>query len=242
MDKNGDNIAAVILEPVIANTGLILPKKEFLRTLREETTKHNTILIFDEVVTGFRLSLGGAKEYFSIEPDMVTLGKILGGGFPIGCVAANYEIMRLLSPLGKVFNAGTFNANPISIVAGLATIEEIEKGYVYKWANLAAEKIADAIHDNLDKYGINGCVNHISSMYQVFFTPKDLSEVINSADARRSDKELYVEFHRKLIEKGIYIPPSQFETCFTSASHKEDIVEETISVIEETIKTLREAK
>jgi len=239
MDKEGDNIAAIILEPIIANTGLIPPDKEFLKTLKEETEKHNALLIFDEVVTGLRISLGGAKEYYSINPDIVTLGKIIGGGFPIGCITANEEIMKLLTPTGKVFNAGTFNANPISMVAGLATIEEIEKGYVYKKANKAAKEIARSIIETLDKYSISGCVNQIASMYQVFFTPPKIDKVVSPTQARQANKKMYVEFHRLLIEEGVYIPPSQFETCFASSEHGENEIETTITSIEQVMKKLK---
>ena len=239
MNDKGDEIAAIIVEPVIANTGLIPPDVEFLKTLREESDKHGTLLIFDEVVTGFRISLGGAKEYYSIDPDIVTLGKIIGGGFPIGGITANREILEQLTPSGKVFNAGTFNANPISMVAGLATIEEIEKGYVYKYANDAAQRIAKAIEELLDKYGVHGCVNQISSMYQVFFTPPNIQKVKSPLEAKKANKMMYVQFHHKLSKRGVYIPPSQFETCFTSSAHRIEEVNTTISAVEEVIKEIR---
>ena len=239
MNKYGDFVAAVIVEPVIANTGLILPDKEFLKVLREETLRHGSILIFDEVVTGFRLSLGGAKQYYSIEPDMVTLGKIIGGGFPVGAVASNSEIMKVLTPLGNVFNAGTFNANPISMVAGIATIEELEKGYVYKVANKAAETLAKALREYSGRYGLNAYVSNIASMYQIFFVPTHVESVKNSEDARKANKKMYVEFHKILLEKGVFIPPSQFETCFVSAAHGEEVVEKTVNVFEEAFKVMR---
>jgi len=239
MTKNGDNIAAIIIEPIIANTGVIPPDIEFLKTLREEADRHSTILIFDEVVTGYRVSLGGAKEYYGIKPDIITLGKIIGGGFPIGCIASNEEIMQTLSPLGKVFNAGTFNANPISMVAGIATIEELEKGYPYKYANKASKKIAEALIDILDRQGINAIVNQISSMFQVFFIPKNIDKVVKPSEARLSNKRLYTKFHSELLKEGVYIPPSQFETCFTSSEHREEEINKTISSLEATVRRLR---
>ena len=239
MDKEGDDIAAIILEPVIANTGVIPPEREFLKTLREETEKHNTILIFDEVVTGLRISLGGAKEYYSIEPDLITLGKIIGGGFPIGCVAGRREFMELLTPTGKVFNAGTFNANPISMVAGLATIEELEKGYVYRFANEAAKRIADALKDVISRNYISGTVNTVTSMYQIFFTPSNIERVVSPSDARNSDKKMYEKFHQLLLKEGVYIPPSQFETCFTSSEHRDEEVEKTIMAMENVLNKLK---
>lgn len=240
MKENGEDIAAVILEPVIANTGLILPDIEFLKTLREETEKYGSLLIFDEVVTGYRLSLGGAKQYYSINPDMITLGKIIGGGFPIGAVAADNEIMGVLTPLGKVFNAGTFNANPVSMIAGLATIEELEKEYPYRIANLGAEELAKTIRELLEEYHIDGYVSQIASMLQVFFVPKDVSQVKNAGDAKKANKELYVRLHSLLLEKGVFIPPSQFETCFLSAGHNKDVMEKTIAAYNDVFRMLRE--
>ncbi len=239
MTEHGESIAAVIVEPVIANTGLIIPNTEFLKTLREETEKYGALLIFDEVVTGFRLSLGGAKQYYTIEPDIVTLGKIIGGGFPVGAVAADYEIMSLLTPLGKVFNAGTFNANPISMVAGLATIEELEKTYPYKLANKAAESLAKALKEYVEKFGFNAYISRIASMFQIFFVPKEIVSIKNSKDAKKADKDLYIEFHRLLLEKDVFIPPSQFETCFLSAMHDDDVVEATIAAYEDVFRKLR---
>jgi glutamate-1-semialdehyde 2,1-aminomutase len=240
MKEKGENIAAIILEPAIANTGLILPDIEFLKTLREETEKYGSLLIFDEVVTGYRLSLGGAKQYYSINPDMITLGKIIGGGFPIGAVAANHEIMSVLTPLGKVFNAGTFNANPVSMVAGLATIEELEKGYPYRIANLGAEELAKTIRELLEEYKIDGYVSQIASMLQVFFVPRSVSRVKNASDAKKANKELYVKLHSLLLEKGVFIPPSQFETCFLSAGHNKDALEKTITAYNDVFGMLRE--
>jgi len=239
MAKNGDDIAAIIVEPIIANTGLIPPDIEFLKTLKEEAERHSALLIFDEVVTGYRVSLGGAKEYYNIEPDMVTLGKIVGGGFPIGCIASRNEIMQMLTPTGKVFNAGTFNANPISMVAGIATIEELEKGYPYKYANEAARKIADALRELLEKLGINGAVNQLASMFQVFFTPREIDGVDRPSKARASDKNLYIKFHSELLKEGVYIPPSQFETCFTSSEHRKAEIHNTIEAIETVLRRIR---
>ena len=239
MRDRGEEIAAIILEPVIANTGLILPDIEFLKSVREETEKYGALLIFDEVVTGYRLSLGGAKQFYSIEPDMITLGKIIGGGFPVGAVAADEEIMKVLTPLGKVFNAGTFNANPVSMVAGLATVEELEKGYPYRVANTGASELAKAIRELLEEHDIAGYVSQIASMLQVFFVPSDVTRVRNASDAKKADKELYVKLHMHLLKKGVFIPPSQFETCFLSAGHNREVIDKTIEAFKEVFSSLK---
>jgi glutamate-1-semialdehyde 2,1-aminomutase len=236
MSKEGDEIAAIIVEPVVANSGLILPDLGFLKALRELTEKHSALLVFDEVVTGFRLSLGGAQEFFGIRPDITTLGKIIGGGFPIGCVTSKREIMEFLAPIGPVFNAGTFNAHPISMVAGLATINVLERNEVYDVANSAAKKISKRLNEMVEDLKIDAVVNSIASMLQIFFT-KGL--VRNYSDAQRSDKDRYMRLHEKLLKLDVFIPPSQFETWFTSSSHTSDIVELTILKIEDALKEVK---
>lgn len=235
MRREGDEIACIIVEPVIANSGLILPDIEFLKALRELTMRHSALLIFDEVVVGFRLALGGAQEYFGIRADITTLGKIIGGGFPIGALTAREEIMKSLTPTGRVFNAGTFNAHPISMVAGLATIEAIEHERVYEVANDGAKKLTKALNEIVEEKGIEATVNYIGSMLQIFFTK---GPVRNHSDALRSDKERYMRLHEELLKLGIFIPPSQFETWFTSYSHTPDVIEFTIAKLEEAFRRI----
>lgn len=235
MNKFGDEIAAVIVEPVIANSGLILPEKEFLEVLREETAKHDALLIFDEVVTGFRISLGGSQEFYGVKADLTILGKIIGGGFPIGAITGSSEIIDCLTPKGKVFNAGTFNAHPISMAAGLATIEVIENEPVYEIANKAAREISNYISREAEKHKIQFKVYNIASMFQIFFTNIDVK---NPSDAAKSDKEKYMMFHGEMLKHGVFIPPSQFETCFTSYSHTDEVINKTLDAIKKSLSSI----
>lgn len=182
------------------------------------------------MVVGFRIALGGAQEYFGIRADITTLGKIIGGGFPIGALTAKEEIMKSLTHTGRVFNAGTFNAHPISMAAGLATIEVIERERVYEVANDGAKKLAGVLNEIVEKKGIEAMVNNIASMLQIFFTK---GPVKDHSDALKSDKERYMRLHEELLKLGIFIPPSQFETWFTSYSHSMDVIESTIVRLEE---------
>ncbi|NON63586.1 glutamate-1-semialdehyde 2,1-aminomutase [Acidianus sp. RZ1] len=219
-----EDIAAIIVEPIMGNMGVIPPQKDFLSGLRELTKTYGSLLIFDEVITGFRVSISGAQGYYGIEPDITTLGKIIGGGFPIGAIGGKRQIMDFLTPSGKVFNAGTFNANPISMIAGLSTIEVIEKENVIHKTSQSAKEIAD----ELDKIGTPHVVNRVENMLQIFF---GVSSVKNAEDARKANKELYNKFQLKLLDLGIFFPPSQFETVFTSLAHDENVMQEAIEGI-----------
>ncbi|MEL9970230.1 MAG: glutamate-1-semialdehyde 2,1-aminomutase [Metallosphaera sp.] len=229
--RRGD-IASVIVEPVMGNMGVIPPKDGFLKGLRELTKEYGTLLIFDEVITGFRLGLGGAQSYFKVIPDLTTLGKIIGGGFPIGAICGKREVMDSLTPSGRVFNAGTFNANPISMSAGIATIRELESGNVY----VKTEKAATALAEEIDKaIRIPHVVNRVYNFFQFFL---GVDRVENAADARKAKRELYVRAHEKLLKSGVFIPPSQFEALFTSSEHNDDIVNESISKFKSVLEDL----
>lgn len=228
--------AAVILEPIAANAGLIVPDKEFLRGVRELTQKHGVLLIFDEVVTGFRVDLGGVQRLAGVQADITILGKVIGGGFPIGAVLASDEIMKRITPSGGVFNAGTFNAHPVSMAAGLATINVMEEEDAINKASKVADKVADGLDDQLSKSNIDYTINRFKSMFQVFFTKR---RVKNADDARSSNVTIYFKFHEIMRKKGVFIPPSQFETCFTSSAHTEEVLNETLIKIEEAIRELR---
>ncbi len=233
--ENGDDLAAIIVEPVMGNAGVILPKRDFLKELRRIADEVGALLIFDEVITGYRLGIGGAQVKYNVIPDLTTLGKIIGGGFPVGAIGGKREIMEYLSPTGPVFNAGTFNAHPVTMVAGFATISELERGYVYDTANVAAEKVAKALEDELvSKFG--GVVNHVASMFQWF---PEVDKVENYEDAQRANKKLVERLHEELIKRGVFIAPSMFEAWFTSAAHGNDIVERTIEAIAEVAKVLK---
>ncbi len=232
--ENQDDLAAIIVEPVMGNAGVILPKEGFLKELRRIADETGAVLIFDEVITGYRLGIGGAQVKFGVVPDLTTLGKIIGGGFPVGAIGGKREIMEKLTPTGPVFNAGTFNAHPVTMAAGLATIEELERGYVYDIANSAADMIAKFLEQEaVSKHG--GVVNKIASMFQWF--PK-AEKVENYSDAQKADKNIALKMHEELLKRGVFIAPSLFEAWFTSAAHTKDIVERTIEAISDVLKVL----
>jgi glutamate-1-semialdehyde 2,1-aminomutase len=205
-------VAAVVVEPVMGNVGCIPPEIDFLRGLRELCDTHETLLIFDEVITGFRLGMGGAQEYYGVIPDIAIFGKILGGGFPIGAIAGKRELMEQLSPSGKIFHAGTFNGHPIAMAAGLATLEVLEKENIIQSAAKHASHVEKIIARTT-----NLPINRVASMLQVFFTRK--ASVKNAQDARTSDRARFMQFHKCLLENGVFVPPSQFECWFTSGAH-----------------------
>ncbi|NPA69639.1 MAG: glutamate-1-semialdehyde 2,1-aminomutase [Crenarchaeota archaeon] len=230
----GNEIACIIVEPIMGNYGLVPGDPEFIKTLREVCDRYGSLLIFDEVITGFRVDIGGAQKIYNVRPDITTLGKIVGGGFPIGIFGGRREIMELITPLGPVYNAGTFNAHPISLVAGLATIRELEKGYPYEIANRASEEITKAIQDVATDCKIPIKVIRVASMFQIYFTERDIK---NADDVRSSNVKLYEKLHKKCLLEGLYLTPSQYEVNFTSAAHDDEVVQKTIEIL---CKCLRE--
>ena len=242
INKDGDQIAAVIIEPVIGNAGVILPKDGYLKMIRQVTAEKGIVLIFDEVITGFRLGPGGAQEHYNVKPDLVTLGKIIGGGFPIGAFGGKKEIMSLISPVGKVYQAGTLSGNPISITAGLTTVKMLieEKQKIYSQLDKSGQKMKKGLTDHIQDSKISAKINSISSMYQIFFTDKPVESY---SDAKSSNLSRFTQYHRKLLEEGIFLPPSQFETCFISTSHTNDDLEKTLEIMGSTLKKMgREQK
>ena len=233
---NADDLAAIIVEPIAANMGLVPPEKDFLKGLREIAYRYDIPLIFDEVITGFRVAMGGAQEYYGIEPDLTTLGKVIGGGFPIGLYGGRREFMEEVTPLGKVHNAGTFNAHPISMVAGLKTIEILEETQALEKASETALKVSKYIEELIEDYGVKAVVNRIASMFQIFFSEK---KVGNFKDVDSSDKNLYLKYHRMMMDRGVYMAPSQFETCFTSSAHSDDDLKKTFKALEDVLKGCR---
>lgn len=223
-EKYGDKIACVVVEPVAANMGVVLPKKGFLQFLRDITEKYGSLLIFDEVITGFRLSLGGAQEYFGIKPDMTTLGKIVGGGMPMAVYGGRKEIMDCVAPLGGVYQAGTLSGNPIATTAGIATLTAL-KGNKHLYADL--EKKAEKIANSYRKIGAS--VNQIGSLLSGFFTDREVNDYDS---ATSSDTARYAKFFNYLLENGIYIAPSQYEAMFVSMAHSDEDIEKTCKVIE----------
>lgn len=223
-EKYGDKIACVVVEPVAANMGVVLPKKGFLQFLRDITEKYGSLLIFDEVITGFRLSLGGAQEYFGIKPDMTTLGKIVGGGMPMAVYGGRKEIMDCVAPLGGVYQAGTLSGNPIATTAGIATLTALkENKHLYADLEKKAEKIANSYRK------IGASVNQIGSLLSGFFTDREVNDYDG---ATSSDTARYAKFFNYLLENGIYIAPSQYEAMFVSMAHSDEDIEKTCKVIE----------
>ncbi len=228
-DKNNeDDIACIIIEPVLANSGLILPEKEYLNNIRKITKENNIVLIFDEVVTGFRLSLGGAGEFFGIKADITTFAKALGNGYPISLIAGKKEIMSQLAPIGKVYQASTFAGNPLSVTASLKTLEILskDKNIIYPKVSKTCDRVVNGIKDIAQDKKIDIAVNSISSMFQIFFTKK---LVKSYQDVKTSNIKKFNELFKTLLYNGgIFIPPSQYETCFISNKHEEEDIEKTI--------------
>lgn len=232
VELEGEEIAAIIVEPVMANIGCIEPQNGYLEFLRKITEENNIILIFDEVITGFRLSEGGAQEYYGILPDLVTMGKIIGGGFPMGALAGKKEIMEFIAPCGSVYQAGTFNGNPVSVTAGLNTLNILDKKF-YSVLNQNGHFLRDGIQDMIEdnKYNLN--LVGLTSMFQIYFTGNDVK---NYNDAKTADVDKFAIYFQELMKNGIFIPPSQFECCFLSQSHSREDLENTINKIESSLK------
>lgn len=225
-DNNKGEIAAVIVEPVAANMGVVLPKPGFLEFLRDITKENNSLLIFDEVITGFRLSIGGAQQYYGIEPDLTTLGKIVGGGMPLGAYGGKAEIMRMVSPDGPVYQAGTLSGNPIATAAGLETLRILRDNQdIYERLECKTRRIADSVREiGAGKVS----VNQIGSLMSIFFTPY---EVKDYDSAVKSDTAEYAGYFGYMLDNGIYVAPSQFEAMFMSDAHSNEDVNKTIEVI-----------
>jgi len=228
IDEFKEDIAAIIMEPVMGNVGPILPKEKYLQEVRALTKEHDILLIFDEVITGFRLAMGGAQEYYNVIPDITTLGKILGGGFPIGAIGGRREIMEYVSPAGKVYQAGTFNGNPVSLTAGLATIEVLRSEKVHEKLNNMGNSLRARLRDMVADKGLDYTVAGIGSMFKVFFG----GEVYNYRDALKCDKDRYEQFFHRMHRQGIFLPPSQFETNFLSFAHTQEDIKKTIDAYE----------
>ena len=237
MKQEQKDLAAVIMEPVIGNIGVVLPKKGYLKRVRELTENYDVVLIFDEVITGFRLALGGAQEYYDVRPDMTTLGKIMGGGFPIAAFTGEEEIMKTIAPAGKAYQAGTYSGNPISVTASLATLQVIEKGgnRFYEELEARRSKLTQALEDAASENNVAAQVNCVASMFQVFFSK---NPVYDYKTAKESDSKKFMIYHKKLLDAGVFIPPSQFETCFLSRAHSDDDLETTAEAIDESLKAL----
>ena len=232
--SNADEIAAIIIEPVIGNAGLILPKEGYLQKLRQISRDNGILLIFDEVITGFRLAFGGAQEYFGIKADLVTYGKVVGGGLPFAIFGGRRDVMEILAPKGKVYQAGTYCGNPLSVAVASHVISELRKrsNSIYAELDGKSRAISRALREIVEKEEIDANVNSIASMFQIFFTKKD---VIDYASALTCKTVIFKKYFDGLLSSRIFIPPSQFETCFISLAHTKADVNKIIEAFNEAI-------
>jgi glutamate-1-semialdehyde 2,1-aminomutase len=223
--KFGPEIAAVIVEPVPGNMGVIVPHDDFLKGLREITREHGALLIFDEVISGFRVAPGGAQELYDIMPDITCLGKIIGGGLPVGAYGGSKEIMAGLAPEGDIYQAGTLSGNPLAMAAGLTTLKILKRGEVYPEIEKKGNMLFSGLEKSARAAGIPVTINRIGSMGSLFFTP---GPVKNFADAKASDVNLFRKYYRSMLDQGIYLAPSPFEASFLSTAHGKDVIQKTI--------------
>ncbi len=232
----GDEIACVIIEPVVGNMNLIVPKLEFLKSLRSLCSKHGAVLIFDEVMTGFRVHLGGAQALYNIEPDMTTLGKIIGGGLPVGAFGGRKDIMSVLAPLGAVYQAGTLSGNPVAVTAGLKTLALIQAPNFHEKLAAQTKKLADGLVQAAKKSGVIFSAQSIGGMFGMYFSeacPSSFNEIM------QSDRDVFNRFFHSMLSSGIYLGPSAFEAGFVSAAHTDEDISATIKAAEKAFATLR---
>ncbi|MEH2164585.1 MAG: glutamate-1-semialdehyde 2,1-aminomutase [Nostoc sp.] len=234
-EENRDEIAGVILEPVVGNAGFIAPDAGFLEGLRELTHEHGALLVFDEVMTGFRIAYGGAQEKFGVTPDLTTLGKVIGGGLPVGAYGGRRDIMSMVAPAGPVYQAGTLSGNPLAMTAGIKTLELLQKPGTYDYLERITKKLADGLLQIAKETGHAACGGQISAMFGLFFTS---GPVHNYEDAKKSDTAKFGRFHRGMLERGIYLAPSQFEAGFTSFAHTEEDIDQTLAVARDVMSSL----
>ncbi|MGQ9523579.1 MAG: glutamate-1-semialdehyde 2,1-aminomutase [Armatimonadota bacterium] len=226
----GDSIAAVIVEPVAGNMGVIPPKEGFLHGLRDITSRHGALLIFDEVITGFRLAFGGAQQVFGITPDLTTLGKIIGGGLPVGAYGGRRDIMEMVAPAGPVYQAGTLSGNPVAMAAGLATLKELQAPGVYQRLESLSAQLEEGLRAAAEDAGVPVTLNRVGSMFTCFFAE---APVTDYASAKRSDTARYARFFWAMAERGVYLAPSQFEAGFVSLAHTPEDIAATVSAARE---------
>jgi len=233
MDEQGDKIACIIVEPIAGNMGLVRPVDGFLETLRQVTEKSGSLLIFDEVMTGFRVAYGGAQSLYGILPDITCLGKIIGGGLPVGAYGGKREIMEHIAPHGPVYQAGTLSGNPVAMAAGIATLMQLKKPGFYENLDKTADFLATGLEKAAEKAGVQATVDRAGSMLGLFFTDRDVK---NFEDAKTSDLDMFSAYYNGMLEKGIYLAPSQFEALFVSAAHEVEHIDKTIEAAEEVLK------
>lgn len=233
--QHPDAIAGVILEPVVGNAGFITPDTGFLEGLKDITRSHGALLVFDEVMTGFRIAYGGAQQKLGVTPDLTTLGKVIGGGLPVGAYGGRRDIMEMVAPAGDVYQAGTLSGNPLAMTAGIKTLEILQRPGTYEYLADITSKLINGLLQICQETGHHTCGGHISAMFGLFFTDKP---VHNYEDAKKSDLAKFARFHRGMLESGVYLAPSQFEAGFTSLAHSEDDVDQTLAIAREVLTRL----
>jgi len=233
--ENPDSIAGVILEPVVGNAGFIVPDAGFLEGLRELTKEYGALLMFDEVMTGFRIAYGGAQEKFGITPDLTTLGKVIGGGLPVGAYGGRADIMAMVAPAGPMYQAGTLSGNPLAMTAGIKTLELLQHPGTYEYLNKVTKSLTEGLLKVARDAGHSVFGGHISAMFGMFFTG---NPVHNYEGAKKADVAKFGRFHRGMLERGVYLAPSQFEAGFTSLAHTEADIERTLAAAKEVLASL----
>jgi glutamate-1-semialdehyde 2,1-aminomutase len=228
-------VAAVILEPVVGNMGTVLPRDGFLQGLLKAARGDGAVVVFDEVITGFRVSYGGAQDYYGLKPDITVLGKIIGGGLPVGAFGGRADIMDRIMPTGPVFQAGTLSGNPLAMASGIATLRELKERPPYERLERLTTRLARGLHEAAAEAGLPHIVPHLGSMFTLFFNP---APVMNYTDAKRSNTDLFAKFFWAMIERGIYLPCSQFEAAFVSAAHTEEDVHHTIAAARDAMRVM----
>src|SRR5215470_6107868 len=224
-DEVGDQIAAVIIEPVVGNMGCVPPEEGYLQAVRRITEHHGAVLIFDEVMTGFRVARGGAQQLYGVKADMTTLGKIIGGGLPVGAFGGRREIMEMVAPVGPVYQAGTLSGNPLAVTAGLTTLRLLKEPAIYEKLEKAAAKLVAGMTDAAREAGVSTLSNRVGSMFTTFFTSEP---VLDWTTASRSNRDAFARFFHAMLDEGVYLAPSQFEAAFISTAHTDEIIDRTI--------------
>jgi glutamate-1-semialdehyde 2,1-aminomutase len=235
--EHGADVAAVIVEPVVGNMGCVPPREGYLQALRDVTKRHGAILIFDEVMTGFRLARGGAQELYGVTPDLTTLGKIIGGGLPVGAYGGRREIMEQVAPAGPVYQAGTLSGNPLAMTAGLATLRRLRDRAVYERLEEAGLRLTEGIAEAAREAGVETVTNRVGSMFTAFFTD---APVTDWPTAARSDRRRYGRFFHSMLEEGVYLAPSQFEAAFLGVAHTDELLDRTVEATRKSLRSLRD--
>ncbi len=225
-DEVGTQIAAVIIEPVVGNMGCVPPQEGYLQAVRSITERHGAVLIFDEVMTGFRIARGGAQQLYGVTADMTTLGKIIGGGLPVGAFGGRREIMEVVAPVGPVYQAGTLSGNPLAVTAGLTTLRLLKEPAIYEQLEKSAARLVAGMTEAASEAGVSTISNRVGSMFTTFFTSEPVRDWTT---ASRSDREAFARFFHAMLDEGVYLAPSQFEAAFISTAHTDEIIDRTIA-------------